>query len=207
MTIKGERTKEKITRAAAELFRRQGFAATSISDLVEAAGVKKGSLYFHFPGKDDLALEVLQQAEIEFMDFLDSALVGPTPAARLDNFFRRALEIHRGSGFVGGCLFGNTALEASDCNPQYAFRVAEVFDRWTEKIRVVIAEAQAAGEIRNDLPAGVLAQFVVSSIEGGIMLARLQKKEEPLSRCLDTLRTLLELKLEKEDEDATDRLA
>jgi TetR/AcrR family transcriptional repressor of nem operon len=109
------------------------------------------------------------------------------------------LEIHRGNGFVGGCLFGNTALEASDCNPRYACRVGEVFDRWTEKIASVIADAQYAGEIRSDLPADVLAQFAVSSVEGGIMLARLRKEEEPLSRCLDTLRTLLELKLEKEN--------
>jgi TetR/AcrR family transcriptional repressor of nem operon len=84
MPIKGERTKERITRAAAELFRRQGFAATSVRDLLQAAGVKKGSLYFHFPGKDELALEVLRQAEEEFMAFLDGALLGPTPAARLD---------------------------------------------------------------------------------------------------------------------------
>ncbi|WP_027714297.1 TetR/AcrR family transcriptional regulator [Desulfuromonas sp. TF] len=199
MPAKGEKTKEKITRAAAELFRRQGFAATSISDLVEAAGVKKGSLYFHFPGKDDLALEVLRQAEEEFMAFLDAALTGPTPAERLDNFFLKALKFHRGSGFVGGCLFGNTALEASDCNPLYACRVAEVFDRWTGKIASVIADAQYAGEIRSDLPADVLAQFAVSSVEGGIMLARLRKEEEPLSRCLDSLRTLLELKLEKKN--------
>jgi TetR/AcrR family transcriptional repressor of nem operon len=199
MPTKGEKTKEKITRAATELFRRQGFAATSVNDLVEAAGVKKGSLYFHFPGKEDLALEVLRQAEEGFMDFLDAALTGPTPAERLDNFFRKALEFHRGIGFVGGCLFGNTALEASDCNPRYACRVAEVFDRWTEKIEAVISDAQAGGQIRNDLPAYVLAQFAVSSVEGGIMLARLRKEEEPLSRCLDSLRTLLELKLEKEN--------
>jgi TetR/AcrR family transcriptional repressor of nem operon len=197
--IKGERTKERITRAAAELFRRQGFAATSVSDLLEAAGVKKGSLYFHFPGKDDLALEVLRQTEIKFMAFLDASLAGPTPAARLDNFFRQALAIHRGSGFVGGCLFGNAALETSDCNPRYACRVANVFEQWTRKIRVVIADAQTAGEIRADLQAEVLAQFVVSSIEGGIMLSRLRKEEEPLRRCLDSLRTLLELKLDKEN--------
>ncbi len=195
MPAKGERTKQKITRAAADLFRRQGFTATSISDLLSATGVKKGSLYFHFPGKDDLALEVLRQAEIEFMDFLDAALVGPTPAARIDNFFRRALEIHRGNGFVGGCLFGNTALEASDCNARYASRVTEVFARWMEKIRAVLADAQVAGQIRCDLSADVLAQFVVSSIEGGIMLARLQKQEEPLSRGLDSLRILLELEM------------
>jgi len=199
MPIKGERTKERITRAAADVFRRQGFAATSISDLLEAAGVKKGSLYFHFPGKDDLALEVLRQAEEEFIDFLDAAMTGPTPASRLDNFFRSALEIHRGCGFVGGCLFGNTALEASDCNPRYACRVAEVFDRWTGKIQSVIVDAQVEDQIRKDLPADVLAQFVVSSVEGGIMLARLRKEEEPLSRCLDSLRTLLELKPEQEN--------
>ena len=199
MPTKGERTREKITRAAAELFCRQGFAATSVNDLLQAAGVKKGSLYFHFPGKDDLALEVLRQAEEGFMDFLDAALTGPTPADRLDNFFRRALEIHRGRGFVGGCLFGNTALEASDCNPRYACRVAEVFDRWIGKIEAVISFAQVEGQIRNDLPAEILAQLVVSSVEGGIMLARLKKEEEPLSCCLDSLRILLELKLEKEN--------
>ena len=199
MLTKGERTREKITRAAAELFVRQGFAATSISDLLEATGVTKGSLYFHFPGKDDLALAVLEQAGEEFMAFLDAALVGPTPAARLDNFLRQAFELHRGSGFVGGCLWGNTALETSDCNPLYAGRVADVFAKWTGKIRSVIAEAQAAGQIRMDLPADTLAPFVVSSIEGGIMLSRLSKEEGPLRRCLDSLRTLLELKTEKED--------
>jgi len=198
MPAKGEQTKKQIIRAASDLFRRQGFAATSVSDLLKAAGVKKGSFYFHFPGKDDLALEVLKQAEVEFMVFLDTALAGPTPGARLDSFFRQALEKHRRSGFVGGCLFGNTALEASDCNPRYVWRVAEVFSQWIKKLEPVIAEAQVNGQIRQDLPVDVLAQFIVSAIEGGIMLARLQRKEAPLCRCLDSLRTLLELKLEKE---------
>ncbi len=51
MPAKGEKTRERITQAAAELFRRQGFAGTSVSDLLSAAGVKRGSLYFPFPGK------------------------------------------------------------------------------------------------------------------------------------------------------------
>jgi TetR/AcrR family transcriptional regulator, transcriptional repressor for nem operon len=194
MGTKGELTREKITRTATELFCRQGFASTSISDLLEAAGVKKGSLYFHFTGKDDIALAVLDRAGEEFMSFLDEALSGLSPAAGLDNFFRQALEYHRSTGFTGGCLFGNTALEVSDCNDLYAERVAAVFSQWLEKIRTVIADAQSSGEIRTDLPADVLALTVVSSIEGGIMLSRLLKDEEPMRRCLDSLRTLLELK-------------
>ena len=138
-------------------------------------------------------MEVLRQAEEEFMSFLDAALVGPTPLARLNSFFRQALEIHRGDGFVGGCLFGNTALEACGCNPHYARRAADVFARWIGKIAMVIEEAQAADQVRTDLPAAVLGQFVVAALEGGIMMARLRKDEEPLRRCLDTLRTLMEV--------------
>lgn len=199
MITKGERTREKITKTAAEVFHRKGFTATSINDLLEATGVKKGSLYFHFPGKDDIALAVLDKAEEEFMIFLDAALAGPTSGSQLDHFFQQALEIHRRRGFVGGCLFGNTALEASDSNPRYAARVAVVFSRWIGKIRAVIDKGQSDGEIRFDLPADTLAQFVVSSIEGGIMLSRLRKEEGPLRLCLDSLRILLELNPKKED--------
>jgi TetR/AcrR family transcriptional regulator, transcriptional repressor for nem operon len=195
MLTKGEKTKEKIIQAAAELFLRKGFIATSISDLLEATGVTKGSLYFHFSGKDDIALAVLENAEEEFMAFLDAALAGPSPAAKLDNFFRQALDAHCRRGFIGGCLFGNTALEASDSNDLYAQRASTLFTKWIANIRTVVADAQAAGQVRTDLPADILAQFVVSSIEGGIMLARLRKEEEPLRRCLDSLRTLMELKV------------
>jgi TetR/AcrR family transcriptional regulator, transcriptional repressor for nem operon len=194
MATKGELTREKITRTATELFCRQGFAATSISDLLEACDITKGSLYFHFPGKDDVALAVLEQAEAEFMLFLDNSLAGTSPGAGLDNFFHRALELHRDKGFVGGCLFGNVALEASDSNELYAERVAQVFARWQGKVRTVIAAAQKAGQLRTDLSAETLALLVVSTIEGGIMLSRLRKEEEPLKSCLDSLRTLLALK-------------
>jgi TetR/AcrR family transcriptional regulator, transcriptional repressor for nem operon len=194
MATKGELTREKITRTATELFCRQGFAATSINDLVAACDITKGSLYFHFPGKDDVALAVLEQAEAEFMLFLDNALAGTSPGAALDRFFHRALEFHRQKNFVGGCLFGNVALEASDSNEIYAASVAQVFACWQEKIRTVIAAAQRAGQLRADLPAETLALLVVSTIEGGIMLSRLRKEEEPLKSCLDSLRTLLALK-------------
>jgi TetR/AcrR family transcriptional regulator, transcriptional repressor for nem operon len=191
MATKGELTREKITRTATELFCRQGFAATSISDLIKACDITKGSLYFHFPGKDDVALAVLEQAAAEFMLFLDTALAETSPGAALDNFFQRALEFHRQKDFVGGCLFGNVALEASDCNELYAERVAQVFARWQEKVRIVIAAAQKTGQLRIDLPAETLALLVVSTIEGGIMLSRLRKEEEPLRSCLDSLRSLL----------------
>ncbi len=129
MITKGERTREKILQDAAEVYQRKGFAATSISDLLVVTGVTKGSLYFHFPGKDEIGLAVLNRAR----------------------------------GFVGGCLFGNTALEASDTAPAFARVVKEVFAAWTQQLSATIARAQARGQVRADLPADELAEFFCPS--------------------------------------------
>lgn len=196
MANKGENTKQRIIEDATRLFHRKGFGATSVNDLLSATGVTKGSLYFHYSGKEALGIAVLEKAAVAFMRFLDDALNGSTPADSLDNFFKAALHKHQESGFVGGCLFGNTALEASDTFPTYAHRVAEVFNAWTEKLQTIIAQAQDSDLIRRDVPAEQLAQLVVATIEGAIMQSRLHKSAEPMTCALKTLRTLLGLKLQ-----------
>lgn len=195
MADKGEKTREKILDKATGVFLRKGFGASSINDLLQAAQVTRGSLYFHFAGKEAVALAVLRREAETFLDFIDAALTGSNPAACLDNFFRKALGKHQATGFVGGCLFGNTALEASDSCPSYARLVDEVFLAWVEKIEDKITAAQVAGLVRRDVPARQLAATTVAVIEGGIMQSRLQKSPEPMRECLATLRTLLELKL------------
>ncbi len=193
MGTKGERTRQEIIDRATGAFHRKGFKGTSLSDLLKETGVTKGSLYFHFPGKNEVGLEVLRQERNRFMAFIDEALSGATPGARLDHFFHRALEKHRDCGFVGGCLFGNTALEASDADPAFAEPVAEVFSAWIDKLQRTIESAQQTEEVRSDLPARQLAEFAVSVLEGGIMQSRLGKDEGPLARSIETLRALLGL--------------
>jgi TetR/AcrR family transcriptional repressor of nem operon len=92
------------------VFWRQGFSATSINDLLSATGMTKGSLYFHFPGKEEIGLVVLRQERDRFLAFVDASLIGNSPGAALDSLFHGALTQHRSKRFVGGCLFGNTAL-------------------------------------------------------------------------------------------------
>jgi len=155
--------------------------------------MRKGCLYFHFPGKDAIAREVFREAADEFMGFLDSVLDGDNPGAALDGFFRCALDKHVSSGFVGGCIFGNTALEMSDFNPEFAAMVADFFDAWLSRIALVAAKAQRKSQIRDDIPPETLARLIIATIEGGIMMSRLKKNEQPLKDCLDTLRTTLEI--------------
>lgn len=195
MKSKGEHTREKILEAARELFNAKGFNATTISDLVEATGMQKGSLYFHFSGKDEIAREVLADATDEFMRFLGEALCGDNPGARIDNFFRCALDKHLASKFVGGCIFGNTALEMSDSDPEFAGAIDRVFDKWTSMVASTVADAQQKKRIRTDIDSEALARHIVATIEGGIMMSRLKKDERPMRECLDTLRTTLALRV------------
>ena len=184
-------TKQRILDEATKLAHERGFRATSLTDLLTAAGIKKGALYYHFPGKDDLGLAVLEQAQARFLATLDEVLTAPTPAESLQRFLEFVLERHRSLRFVGGCLFGNTALEMSDANSRFADSVRRVFREWTSRLAAVILAGQKAGQFRADLPAEGLAQVIVSTVEGGIMLSRLQKEEGPLKACLDGLKTFL----------------
>ncbi len=187
-------TRERVLNETARLVERQGFGPTSINDVLHAAGIKKGTLYHHFPGKDELGLAVLERARDDFLLFLDSSLAAPTPMEALEQFFKAALEKHRKTAFVGGCLWGNTALEMSDTSPAYTAFVEKVFDEWICRIERVIRSGQEAGQIRKDRSASELARLVIASIEGGIMMSRLRKQDGPLRSCQESLRVLLAAK-------------
>jgi AcrR family transcriptional regulator len=58
-----EETRRRVREAALEFFRRDGLAATRIDDIVKAAGVSRGTFYFHFPTKEDVIIEVLSESE------------------------------------------------------------------------------------------------------------------------------------------------
>jgi TetR/AcrR family transcriptional repressor of nem operon len=191
MATKGERTRDHILGEASRLILRKGIGTTSVGEILSAAGVHKGSLYFHFRDKEEIGCEVIRQAADRFIGFIDRSLTGATPGKALDNFYSAALAYHQGAGFVGGCLFGNTALETSDAEPRLAALVDEVFVTWIDRIRRVIADGQRSGEFRNDVPARDLAQQVVATLEGGIMLSRLRKDPAPLETCIRNLRVFL----------------
>lgn len=184
-------TRDRVLNETTRLVEKHGFGPTSVNDVLHAAGIKKGTLYYHFPGKEELGLAVLEGARDDFLTFLDSALAAPTPMEALERFFKAALRKHRKTGFVGGCLWGNTALEMSDSSPAYTAIVGKVFDEWICRIERVIRSGQEARQIRTDQSATELARLVVAGIEGGIMMSRLTKQDGPLRSCLESLRMLL----------------
>ncbi len=188
---KGEQTRQRILKKTRELLVSQGYYATSISSIIEATGVKKGNLYYHFASKEELGLAVLDDAAREFAEFIEESLDGENPLEEILNSAESVLKILEEKNFTGGCLFGNTALEMSDSNRKFASIIREVFSTWTTAYENKIAEAKAQGLLPGSMAPPLLARTVVALLEGWIMMIRVSKSETDVEDCLLALEGLL----------------
>ncbi|OHD64090.1 MAG: hypothetical protein A2176_08590 [Spirochaetes bacterium RBG_13_51_14] len=188
---KGAETRARIIDAAINLINRKGFKDTSIQDIIDATGVKKGNLYFHFPSKDELGCSLIREAGERYFQYLSESIKSSDPRGKIADILAAVLEHNRGRGFIGGCIFGNTALEMSDTGEQYAAIIREIFTRWERILAHLLRESKAQG----DLPAGIkpepMARYIIAAMEGSIMMARLHKREEPIVECIGFLKNML----------------
>ena len=191
---KGEITRARVIREATTLINKKGFNSTSISDIINFTGVKKGNLYFHFPSKEALGEAILDETRAESVSFLEKELKGRTPMEKISNYLDAVFEKHKNKNFIGGCLIGNTAIEMGDNNPAFSGKITEIFAHWKRSISQILSEAKAAGELKTNMEPDILANHMVAVIEGGIMMAKASKDENDLKNCLDSLRSILGVK-------------
>lgn len=191
MQSKGQETQSHILKESRRLFTVQGFQNTSISQVIVATGVKKGNLYYHFPSKEALGLAVLIDARDEFFTILEDSLSGENPMLKILNSCNTILGMMQQSNFVGGCLFGNTALEMTDSNSSFGKVIQEVFLRWTELIEQELLQASKDNIPVPPVSPAALATSVVAILEGGIMLSRVYTTRKSLEDCIVIIRTLL----------------
>lgn len=91
---KSERTRQAVLDAAARLFARRGYAGTNLSDIAAEAGIKTGSLYYHFSSKDELVTEVLQFGTAHSHEHARAAVHALGPRSRAIDRLRAAIEAH-----------------------------------------------------------------------------------------------------------------
>lgn len=188
---KGQTTRAHILKTTRHLFTTQGFSNTSVNTIIAATGVKKGNLYYHFPSKEELGIAVLLDAQEEFIGFLNDSFQGENPVDKIIHSCEMLLEFLQKKNFVGGCLFGNTALEMSDGNSKFGKIIQDIFDHWTAKIEQHLTEGQVDGSFQNSIHIPALATTVVATIEGGIMMSRVSKGQKGLADCVMILKTIL----------------
>src|SRR6476646_4622788 len=154
MTRRGRASRERIVERAADLFAERGIAATSVDEVLEAAGAGKGQFYHYFRGRDELA----------------AAAVGSRCAQVVAGFV---------SGFdqagMPGCPIGTLATEVAGRNEDARLQAAAGFDAWERMLADALERMRQRGELRADAEPAALATGLLASIEGGMVLSQTRK--------------------------------
>jgi TetR/AcrR family transcriptional repressor of nem operon len=188
---KGEQTRQEIIRKAAPIFNQRGYDGAALSDLMRATGLEKGGIYRHFESKQQLAAEAFDYAWREAFDArvhdLDSV---SNTVNRLKQLVVNFVE--RRGIIPGGCPLLNTAIDTDDGNSVLRERARKALRGWRSYLISIITAGVKAREIRARVDAKKLATLIISSLEGAIMLCRLERNEEPLRAVQTHLNSYLE---------------
>jgi len=173
--------RERLLTSALDALHKNGFNATGVQDITDAAKVPKGSFYNHFDSKDALGVEVVGHYVAKGAERRQALVDGPgAPLARLKAYFKALNQLGPASGFSRGCLLGNFSAELASQSPDIRQALAGALADWTKDIARVVAEAQQAGDIGRDLPAATLAAFLLNAWEGAVLRSRVDKSAAPL---------------------------
>ncbi len=171
--------RDQIVNAALDRFHALGYSACGVQDIVDKAGVPKGSFYNYFKAKELLALEVVDlYAKGSKREMLCDVRVAPVE--RLRRHFEFLASRYAGFGYDKGCLLGNLAAEASDGMPLLRKALGESLARWTAAVAGVIKEGQGTGAIAPEIHAEELARFLVNSWEGAVVRMKIVNSRQPL---------------------------
>ena len=189
-------TRERLTDAAMDLIWENSYASTSVDAICERAEVKKGSFYYFFKSKSDLAVEALEadwRKKKPEMDGIFSPTVPPLERFEryLEQLCAHLIERQKKCGSVLGCALFTLGSEVSTQDAALREKVQEILARKVKYFESAIRDAHAQGLIVAP-DAKAKAQALFACFQGTLTQARIQNSVEPLrdfgSVALDFLR-------------------
>lgn len=193
---KAQETKARIIIQAAELFNTKGYAGSSISDVMEATGLKKGGIYNHFASKDELALAAFDYAVSLLRERVWNVVKTESNAiARLDALVTSYLRYIDNPPIVGGCPILNTAIETDDTDSPLRARALAAINSWRSLIVRIIEKGIKKGEIKSTVEADNVATIIICNVEGAMMMSKLEKNPIHMKRAIAHLQTYIQTTL------------
>ena len=190
---KREDKKDHLLDSGLEVMKSQGYNGTSVKDIVEAAGVPKGSFYNYFESKEVFAIEALEKTALEGFKQaqVELTLSQNPPLERLAAFFTSNTDNACDGKFKVGCFLGNMCQEMADSSEDIRLKIKYLLRQHTLLIESVLKQAQADGEISNSTDTSVMAEFIFNAWQGSLMRMKASKCREPLDAFLQILPGLL----------------
>jgi TetR/AcrR family transcriptional repressor of nem operon len=195
---RGDLTRERILAAAEPLVLANGFAGTSLDDILKATGLTKGAFFHHFKGKGDLARALVERYVANdhalFERFAAETGDIDDPLEQTYTFLKRFEEFIEGLPKpLAGCLLAAYVYESVQFEPSIQRFIAESFRRWAalyeRKFEAILARHPPARPVT----ARELAEMIVALIEGGFILSRSYNDPYFIARQSKQFRQYLEL--------------
>ncbi|MGH3244763.1 MAG: TetR/AcrR family transcriptional regulator [Trebonia sp.] len=189
LTPKGERTRAKIVDVAARLIYERGVAGTTLDDVRSAAEVSGSQLTHYFAGKDELVQAVI--------DHQASVIVGNQRQADLgiiegmQAWRDMLIAAAKATGAKGGCPLGSLGGQLAETDPEARALIAAGFARWSAAIGDGLRTLQSAGHLPVGITPDDLAVTLLAALQGGLLLAQVQRDTRPLETTVDTILALV----------------
>jgi TetR/AcrR family transcriptional repressor of nem operon len=188
---KGQLTRQRIIAEAAPIFNQRGYEGCSIQDVMDATGLEKGGLYRHFSNKEELAIEAFKYALTKAAKTRTGDLghiVGSV--AKLRYIVKRFVESP--SPMAGGCPLMNTAIDSDDGNPILRKLAVEGMRDWKATICAILEEGRHRGEILPQIKPRRVANTLIATLEGALMISRLEGTKDALRDAKTSLDLMLD---------------
>ena len=170
---KAEKTRQFIIEKTAPIFNKKGFASTSLTDMTDATGLTKGSIYGNFADKDEVALACFDHNHKTVRETISKEMA-------LRSTYREKLrvyvDVYSGNGkfnlVPGGCPILNTAIEAADTHPALKTKAAGAIESWKQRIVALIEAGKTTKEFKPSTDAEQAALSIIALLEGSVMIRR-----------------------------------
>ena len=183
-TRQNEEIRKKLLDVGVSMFLDQGYHGTGIQEVVDKAGIPKGSFYNYFKSKEDFGSKTIIYFAEQFNEFLNVIAKDSEKDAysAINRFFNDFIDTYEKKNCKDGCLIGNFAAEISDTSELNRVTMSKCMNEWRDILGLVLLRAQEQGKIRDDIQALELADFLLNSIEGSLLRMKLQTNTEPLKQ-------------------------
>lgn len=175
-------TREHLIEIGLQRIHKIGYAATGVKEILDLAGVPKGSFYHYFPSKEAFVQEVLRRyASRETQRW--EAILGDDklpPLKRLDKYFNQLISVYGQRGPISGCLLGKMSVEVAEQSPAIQSLLSSGFRDWQQAISAVLRSAVEWGDLPQSTKTDELASFLLNSYEGALVRSQAEQSDRPL---------------------------
>lgn len=192
-----KRTREDILESVLDLIHHQGFQSTGLKELFAASNSSSGSFYNYFGSKDELGHALIDykwsKIKAYILQPLDDRTYENDPISLTFAIIDLMEASHLEEIDCAGCLLGNLIVDLAKYDPSFRTHLRRIFDEWQEIIAKVLNQAQ--GKLKHDTEPELLAEQILTLMEGVLLMNRLYSDRDRLRRGFKAMRNLVKASL------------